>query len=311
MKKKYDIITVLDTCVDLLVHLGDMVIEFDQKEKLIPSFDLKMGGSSCIFACQTAKLGLETLGIGMVGRDAFGQVVLDELRASGVDTTQIEQNDRVKTGVGIALKKDSDRAILTYSGTIGAVRPDMITDQLLASARHLHIGSYYLLDGIKDSMPDLLCRAKALGLTISLDTNWDPKEEWHLPNELLQYVDVFLPNENEVMLCSGKPHFDEACAYFARIVPVIAVKQGSKGGTVISARKSMTLSPEQVPVIDTVGAGDSFDGGFLFGFLNGWSMEQCLRAGLYCGSMNTTCVGGTDGQTNLENLKKYMAQAEA
>ncbi len=310
MDRKYDIITVLDTCVDLLVDLGDVSIEFNQKEKWIPSFDMKMGGSSCIFACQTAKLGLRTLGIGVVGTDAFGHVVMDELRASGVDTTQVAQDSKVKTALGVALKRDSDRAILTYSGTIGAVRPSMITDELLASARHLHIGSYYLLDGIRDNVPDLLCRAKALGLTVSLDTNWDPKEEWRLPDELFKYIDVFLPNENEVLLCSAKENFDEACEYFMQRIPVVAIKQGSKGGTVLSACRSVALVPEKVSVIDTVGAGDSFDGGFLFGFLNGWTMEKCLKAGLYCGSMNTTRAGGTDGQADLESLKKYMAQTD-
>jgi sugar/nucleoside kinase (ribokinase family) len=187
----------------------------------------------------------------------------------------------------------------------------MITDRLLASARHLHIGSYYLLEGIHDALPDLLCRAKAMGLTVSLDTNWDPKEEWRLPEELLKYVDVFMPNENEIILCSGKQNFNDACSYFAELVPVVAVKQGGKGGTVLYDHRTVSLPPEQVAVVDTVGAGDSFDGGFLFGYLNGWPIEKCLRAALYCGSMNTACAGGIDGQAHLKEMENYFKRIEA
>jgi len=302
----YDIITILDTCVDLVVDLGDTIPEFDQKEKWVDSFSIEMGGSSCIFACQCAKLGLKTVGVGVVGCDAFGQIVLDGLSGAGVDISHIKKDENLKTGLGILLTRGSDRSILTYSGTIGAARPEFLTDELLSSARHLHIASYYLLTGVLEAVPDILWRAKALGLTISLDTNWDPSERWELPDELLQYVDIFIPNENEAMLLTGINDVTEAARHLAKKIPIVVVKQGDEGGMVITKEEQIQLSPPEVRVVDTVGAGDSFAGGFIHAYLNGMELYDCLRAGLYCGSMNTTRMGGTKGQARLDSLSLYL-----
>ena len=212
---RYDVITVLDTCVDLIVNIGDVIPEFDQKEKWVDSFSLEMGGSNCIFACQSAKLGLKAAGIGVVGNDAFGRVITDELSACGVDISYIRTYDDLNTGLGVLLTRRDDRAILTCSGSIGAVCPDLVTDDLLSSSRHLHIGSYYLLTGLMDELPDILHRAKNYGLSISLDTNWDPSETWFLPDELLSYVDIFFPNENDRRSVVLFNNTDNIVPYFA------------------------------------------------------------------------------------------------
>ena len=302
----FDIITVLDTCVDLVVNLGDTVPEFNQKEKWVDSFSLEMGGSSCIFACGCAKLGLKTVGVGVVGKDAFGKVVIDGLLDSGVDITYIKTDDSLSTGLGVLLTRGTDRAILTCSGTIGAVNPEQINDELLRTARHMHIGSYYLLTGMIDAFADISRRAKNYGLTISLDTNWDPSEEWILPDELLKYVDIFLPNENEAMLLTGINDVKEAAFYLGSKIPIVAVKQGEKGAMVVSGNELIHLDAINVPVIDTIGAGDSFDAGFIYAYLNDMELRECLRAGLYCGGMNTAQTGGTAGQPDADSLKRHM-----
>ena len=302
----YDVITILDTCVDLVVDLGDTIPEFDQKEKWVDSFSVEMGGSSCIFACQAAKLGLKTVGVGIVGCDAFGQIVLDGLVSANVDTSYIRKDESLKTGLGVLLTRGDDRAILTYSGTIGAVKPEFLTDELLGKARHLHVGSYYLLTGVLKSFPDILRRAKALGLTVSLDTNWDPAEKWELPDELLQYVDIFIPNENEAMFLTRTNEVTKAASLLAQKIPLVVVKQGAEGGMVVTEEMHFRLSPMEVTVVDTVGAGDSFAAGFIYAYLNEMELQECLKAALYCGSMNTTRTGGTAGQARLEDLLKYL-----
>ena len=322
----YDVITILDTCVDLVVDLGDTIPEFDQKEKWVDSFSVEMGGSSCIFACQAAKLGLKTVGVGVVGCDAFGQIVLDGLASANVDISYIRKDESLKTGLGVLLTRGDDRAILTYSGTIGAVKPEFLTDELLGKARHLHVASYYLLTGVLKSFPDILRRAKALGLTVSLDTNWDPSEKWELPDVLLQYVDIFIPNENEAMFLTRTNEVTKAASLLAQKVPLVVVKQGAEGAMVMTGEKHvnhqskfpaskggvgggsnvLTLPPMEVKVVDTVGAGDSFAAGFIYAYLSEMELCDCLRAGLYCGSMNTTQTGGTSGQARLEDLSKFL-----
>jgi len=294
---KYDILTVLDTCADLVVDLGDIIPEFGQKEQFVDSFEMDMGGSTCIFACQCAKLGLKTAGAGVVGEDVFGHLVKDSLSKSGVDVSNIITASDIKTVLGLHLKRgDDDRSILTYSGSIGAVNASHITDGLLQSARHLHIGSYYLLDGIRNALPDILKRAKRFGLTVSLDTNWDPSEKWLLPDEILSYIDIILPNFNEALLLTGRPDLEKAIQALADKVPVVAVKMGADGGLVESGGKRIKLPAPKINVIDTIGAGDNFDAGFIYGYLHALPLEDCLRTGIYCGSTSIKKAGGIAGQ---------------
>lgn len=301
----WDVLTILDTCVDLVVNLGNTRIEFDQKEKFVDSFSLEMGGSACIFACQCAKLGLSCAGIGVVGDDVFGRLVREKLVGTAVDVTHLYTDTKWKTGMGTLLNRGSDRAILTYNGTIGAVTPDMVTDDLLKNARHLHIASYYLLTGMRADMPDLAWRAKRLGLTVSLDTNWDPEEAWKLPQELLEAVDVFFPNDNEVKLLSGRTDICAAMDYFKKI-PVLVVKRGKDGAIAHSNGRVYRAGAIAIPVADTVGAGDSFDAGFLYGWLHNMPIETCLRAGIYCGSMNVRANGGIASQALEDELCAWI-----
>ena len=127
-----------------------IVPEFGQKEKLVENDSLEMGGSCSIFACQTGKLGLNTAVVGRVGDDQFGELVINTLQDSGVSTTCIKKDHRQKTGISVALSTIEDRGILTYNGTIDGVEPEDITDDLLKSVRHLHIGSYFLMKKILD-----------------------------------------------------------------------------------------------------------------------------------------------------------------
>lgn len=307
-QKKYEVLTVFDTCVDLIVDLGETIPEFDQKEKLVKDFGLYMGGSACIFAAQCAKLGLSATGVGILGQDAFGALVKETLASSGVDVSHVKEDPLVKTGLGISLNRGADRSILTYDQSIRAVKASMVTDGLLAQARHLHLASYYLLEGVAREAVSLLRRAKALGLTVSLDTNWDPSEQWEIPPELWKLVDVFLPNENEICLLSGRNAPEEALEYFRRIVPLVVMKRGEKGAVAASERELAALPTVPTKVADTVGAGDSFDGGFLYGFLRGWPLEKALRLGILCGSHNVSCFGGYAGQLTQEEAQNLLKE---
>jgi sugar/nucleoside kinase (ribokinase family) len=139
-----------------------------------------------------------------------------------------------------------------------------------------------------------------------LDTNWDPDERWILPDDILNRIDVFMPNEKEILFLSGKKDVWEAVEYFAKKIPVVAVKMGAAGGLTIHKGERHALPAPDVPVIDAVGAGDSFDAGYLYAFLHGMSAGDCLKAGLFCGSMNTTKPGGTAGQTGFGELQKHL-----
>ena len=116
--------------------------------------------------------------LGRVGADAFGQLIVDTLSEAGVDTRYIVVDRSLRTGVTVHLVQGDDRAMLTHPGSLSAVTIDDVTDDLLLSARHLHYGSLYLQTGLLPHWIETLQRAKALGLTTSLDTNWDPEQVW-------------------------------------------------------------------------------------------------------------------------------------
>ena len=306
MDKKIDVLAFGDLCVDLILSGKDIVPEFGQKEKLIDSYSLEMGGSCSIFACQTGKLGLNTAVVGRVGPDQFGRLIINTLRDSGVSVDYIKTDDRQKTGITIALNAVDDRGMLTYTGTIDGVEIEDISDGLLKSVRHLHIGSYFLMKKLQPHYPEIVRKLKAYGATISLDTNWDPEEKWDSGIwKIMPYVDVFFPNENEAMALTNENSAEKAIEKLKKIIPVLAVKRG-KDGAVVYANGKIYYSPSiDVEKTDAVGAGDSFDGGFIYGYLTGESIEKCAQLGCICGSLNTRMEGGTKGQPALNEVMQY------
>jgi sugar/nucleoside kinase (ribokinase family) len=305
--KKYDIVTFGDLCVDFLMTGADVVPQFGQVEKIVDDYFLEMGGSCSIFACQAAKLGMNVAILGKVGKDQFGDLIVSRMQESGVDTQYVEIDPKLKTGCGIALcKPDGDRAILTYLGTINVLKEDDVRDDWLKMSRHLHHGSYYLHTGLRPGIPNIFRRAKALGLTISLDTNWDPGEKWGDGlAEVIQMVDVFLPNEQEVLRIANKASLVEAVDHLHKLgTNVIAVKQGSKGALVSDDQLTYPCTVEPVSGGDSVGAGDSFDAGFLAGWLRGMPLDKALKLGCACGRSVASQVGGVKGQLTWEEAIK-------
>jgi sugar/nucleoside kinase (ribokinase family) len=307
MEKQFDVLTFGDLCVDMILSGQDVVPEFGQKEKLVEDYFLEMGGSCSIFACQTAKLGLRTALVGKVGKDAFGQLITQTLEDAGVSTQYLKTEPDEKTGISVILNTGNDRAIMTYNGTIDAVQQKDVSDELLRSVRHLHIGSYFLMKKIQPHYPEIIKKLKKYGATISMDTNWDPEEKWDSGIwDILPWVDIFFPNENEAMAITRESSAEKAIDKLKGIVPIVAVKKGEEGAVVYHQGNIYKASALPVEVVDAVGAGDTFDGGFIYGYLNGKSIEECARIGCVCGSLNTRYAGGVKGQPRLDELSAYI-----
>jgi sugar/nucleoside kinase (ribokinase family) len=205
------------------------------------------------------------------------------------------------TGLSVILSRGSDRAILTYPGSIPELRYAEIDLQLLGRARHLHLGSFYLLDALRPEIPTLFQQAHQLGLSTSLDTNYDPLEEWGGGlMQTLASTDVFLPNETELKAISGEGDCADGLKVLAERVPLVAVKRGEHGAL---ARQGVHLAQAGAfpgKVVDTVGAGDSFDAGMVYAYLAGWDLEKSVEFACACGSLSTRQAGGTAGQATVE-----------
>lgn len=307
MEKKfqYDILVAGEINPDLILS-GNITPEFGQVEKLVDSAALTIGSSSAIFACGAARLGLNVAFIGVCADDLFGRFMLDEMQKRNVDIGNVIISAIGSTGLSVILNRDSDRAILTHPGLMPALQASDIADSLLKQARHLHVASYFLQTHLQPGLPALFERARSFGMTTSLDTNYDPSEKWSGFDELLAATSIFLPNEKEAISLTGAGNVHEAAASLQSQVEAAAIKMGKDGALGIFKGQRVEVKSIPVNVVDTVGAGDSFDAGFLYGFLRGWDLERSLRLACVCGALSTQQAGGTEGQPTLEDALKFL-----
>ena len=303
--KLFDILVAGEINPDLILS-GDVAPEFGQVEKLIDSAVLTIGSSSAIFACGAARLGLKVAFIGVCGDDVFGRFMLDEMSKRGVDVSHVIIRKDGQTGLSVILNQSSDRAILTHPGLIAELQASDIADNLLRQSRHLHVASYFLQTKLQPDLPALFKRARDLGLTTSLDTNYDPSEKWIGLDELLAVTNVFLPNEAEAKSLTGAENAEEAASRLGLKVEALVIKLGKDGALGILKSQRIRVASIPVNVVDTVGAGDSFDAGFIYGYLHGWELEKSLRLACVCGAFSTQAAGGTAAQPTLDEAMKFL-----
>jgi sugar/nucleoside kinase (ribokinase family) len=206
------------------------------------------------------------------------------------------------TGISVILSSRDDRGIYTAPGTTASLLAGDIPDGLLEDARHVHVASFFLQHALRPALPDLLARARGAGATTSLDPNWDPAEGWDDGLlELLEHVDVFLPNEAEVTRIAGTGDVEAAARRLAERGPLVVVKCGGDGA--LACRDDVLIEAASVggvPIVDTTGAGDAFDAGFVRATLEGWPLERALAFANVCGALSCRAPGGVDGQPTLE-----------
>jgi sugar/nucleoside kinase (ribokinase family) len=301
----FDILVAGEINPDLILT-GDVDPAFGQVEKLVDSASLTIGSSSAIFACGAARLGLRCAFVGVCGDDIFGRFMLDEMQKRGVDVSNVIVRENGQTGLSVILNRGSDRAILTHAGLMSALHASDISNTLLQNARHLHVASYFLQTNLQPDLPDLFRRAHAFSLTTSLDTNYDPSEAWAGFDDLLPLTNVFLPNEREALSLARESSVDMAVDKLGSRVESLAVKLGAEGAFGSRGAEKVRVASIPVDVVDTVGAGDSFDAGFLYGYLNRSSLEKSLRLGCVCGALSTQRAGGTEGQPTLGEALAFL-----
>lgn len=306
IEQPFDILVAGEINPDLILT-GNIEPVFGQVEKLVDHADLTIGSSSAIFACGAARLGLKVVYTGICGQDMFGRFMLDEMHRSGVDVSAVIIRENDQTGLSVILNRKGDRAILTYVGLIAALRAEDIPDSLLIRARHLHIASYYLQTALQPGLPDLFKRAHSMGLTTSLDTNYDPSGSWRNINELLVVTNVLMLNEQEALSLASTSVVETALRNLGAEVDVLAIKLGAHGALGASKDREVNVPSISVDVVDTVGAGDSFDAGLIFGYLNHWDLLKSMQLGCACGALSTRKAGGTAGQPMLAEAMQYVS----
>lgn len=303
--KIFDVLVVGELNIDLILNSIDSFPEMG-KEKIAKNMTLTLGSSSAIFASNLSALGANVAFIGKIGNDAFGELIKESLQEKKVNTDFLITGEKLSTGATIVLNYSEDRAMITYPGAMEDLTIDDIKQEVIKSARHLHFSSYFLQPGIQSGVITLFKMAKENGLTTSLDIQWDPKEEWNFNySEVLPFVDVFLPNEQEALLLTSESILENAISRLTSFANYVVIKLGSKGSIVASKSKSV-FKPSffNDNVVDAIGAGDSFNAGFIFKFINGYEIDECQKFGNLTGAINTTAAGGTAAFVNYDQIVK-------
>lgn len=299
MPETFDLLVLGDANPDLVLT-GDVEPAFGQVERLVDEARLTIGGSAAIVAAGAARLGLHVGFCGVVGDDLFGRFMRDELAHRSVDVRGLVTDRDRPTGLTVVMARPTDRAILTHRGTIGDLDVERIDAELLARARHVHVGSFFLQPRLASQLTVLFEGVHARGDTTSLDPNWDPSERWDGGlHEILPFVDVFLPNATETIRIAGVEPLEDALRALAVHSPLVVAKVGPEGAVAVQGDRLFRAVPPQIDVVDTTGSGDSFDAGFLASWLAGDPLERALAVGNACGALSTRALGGVDSQPTM------------
>ncbi|MFC1481161.1 carbohydrate kinase family protein [Candidatus Neomarinimicrobiota bacterium] len=303
-----DVVVVGELNVDLILQDLNSFPEMG-KEKIARNMILTMGSASAILACNIARLGVKVGFIGQLGKDSYANIVLGALQERGVDTGGVIQSDDALTGVTVAMSFPEDYAMVTYMGAMETFGISGVDFDYLTKARHMHLSSYYLQPAMRKDCVELFRRAKEAGMTTSLDPGWDPEEVWSDDIlTLLPDVDLLLPNEHEAMNIAHKNTIDEALVKLGRYSPNVVITLGSDGTVCSSGDQTYRTKTYNVTPVDTTGAGDSFNSGFIYRWLQGAETSECLRAGSACGALAVTRLGGITASPTPSELISFLSE---
>ena len=308
--KQYHIAAIGELNVDIILNGIESEPEIG-KEKFARDMTVTLGSSTAIFAANAAALGSKVCFVGLVGRDSFGELVCSSLEAKGVDTRFIKKGN-TPTGATVCMNYGEDRANLTYQGAMDVMDFEDIHPEVFEQCSHIHLSSLFMQSGLLKDIHKILDMAALKGITVSLDTQWDPLEKWNLDyTAVLPKVSVFLPNEKELQALTGTSDLESA---IGKVLPYLGnamvVKCGSKGSLLVKKDGSRSFLPAFLnrDVVDAIGAGDSFNSGFVSAFVKGLPLEDCQKTGNLTGAVNTTGAGGTGAFTSLEAVRRICKE---
>jgi sugar/nucleoside kinase (ribokinase family) len=308
--RRFDVTLVGDTNLDLLLY--GLPEELPCEDELLANeMAVRVGGSGAITAHNLAALGNKVGFITTIPDDEFGRLTQAELHRAGVDLSSSVPLRDAPTGVTVHLQHRALRHMFTYAGATFQLTFDHLDIGYLSDSRHFHMSSYYLQRALTARIPELFAKIKAAGLTISLDPNDDPAHTWDRSIlEALRSVDVLLPNEREACLIAGETNAERAVEALREMVPLLIIKRGAKGASAFTRHDEWHAPAEQVKIVDAVGAGDSFNAGFLHGWIRGWGIEQSLAFGNQAGAISTSMSGGTAAFCNRDSLQALRNTCE-
>ncbi len=304
-----DVFIIGELNVDLILSGCSRLPNFGT-EMTVDAFAMTLGSASAICAVGLARLGRRVVFVGKAGADPWGDYCIQVLQSAGVDTTWIRRDAGVQTGVTVALVGSHDRALITYPGATQSLSVADLPDAIGSGRSHLHVSSFFLQSSMRASWRSVFERVRKAGWSVSLDPGCDPDGVWASDlRELLPLVDVLLPNELELTSIAGVQDVEDALRALHTDRTTVVAKIGAAGAMALDGGRVVRVRPPSVVGIDTTGAGDSFNAGFLNAWLDGQPLRTCMRAAVACGSLSTRGLGGTTAQPTRDELAECLEAA--
>lgn len=306
--KRFDVLVIGELNADLI--LNDIQnFPIVGKEVIANKLNITLGSSSAIFASNLSVLGARVAFAGSIGADFFGDFILDCLHKKNVDTSFV-RNLPTNTGITVALNYGEERAMVTYPGAMDQFSINDLPDNVFESASHLHVSSYFLQRALKPNLVRLFTLAKKAGLTTSFDTQWDPAETWDLDiNSILPLTDIFLPNERELLNITKAHQQSDAIKKIKPFSNTIVVKQGSLGSSLYhNGEHTFKQAFVNHNVVDAIGAGDSFNAGFIYKYIKKAPLIECQEFGNLIGAISTTASGGTSAFSSRAEIERIAIE---
>jgi ribokinase len=280
------------------------------EEAFARQFHRDVGGGAAITACGLAKLGISVAVLGAVGR-SDGQWVVDRLTSFGVDCSGLEKHPTEPTGLTISVSTREDRAFFSYYGanqllTRILARPETL--QRLSQARHIHFACAPDADADEPLFASLRQRKCRLSIDVQSHVSWLTRPK---SLNLLRHCDVFFPNEREAEWISGVGGTAKVLrALRDKGLRGVGLKLGGKGAALLWRRREFLADPIPVETVDTTGAGDCFDAGFIYSWLRGEKPQRCLEIANVCGALSTRVLGGIAAFPTPGELSEYYSRLE-
>ncbi|WP_349945547.1 carbohydrate kinase family protein [Lacrimispora sp. BS-2] len=305
-EKRWDLYVYGDVNIDIVIPGVEKFPEPGQEDE-VPVMETFVGGGGALFALGVGKLGLHPVFQGEVGDDFYGAFIRKVFRENNIDDSLLQTSKTQKTGISLSFTNEKDRSFLTYRGTNESINIDTVDVEKVNDASHIHVTGYGG-SANHDSYLKFLRRIKEeTQTTVSFDVGWDSTGEWKREiYQLFPYIDVLFMNETEACHYGRKDDAGEAALDFAAYSGLAVIKMGKQGSIAVKGKDIYEAAAYTVEAIDTTGAGDSFNAGFLYGFLKGKSPEDSLRCGNGCGALSVTALGGNTGFPTESRLMEFI-----
>jgi ribokinase len=273
------------------------------------SWDVVLGGSTMISACAYASLGGDVAFAGLAGKDEYGDFMLRGMREFGLDTSLVERSTKTRTGVTVNMISGNTRTQATYPGTIEEYDGSNLDEAALGRVRHVHFAGVYLETRLRPHLARIFETAKRLGVTTSLDPQWDSTEQWECMERWLPLVTYLFVNSDEAVSLTKASSAEQALQYLAQRTNCALVKCGRDGALVWDDGQVKSVRGGEVRPVDTTGAGDTFNAAFLYATIEKRiPLLDAVRFANAAAARSCLFVGGTEARSSYEDVLDFLRE---